>query len=57
MLKKITILLFTTLALTINVNAGTDGELLLKKTIHQKLKIVQKDLIELLLHLTKDWIK
>ena len=46
MLKKITILLLQ-LALTINVNAGTDGELLLKNN-HQKLKIVQKDLIELL---------
>ncbi len=31
MLKKITIILFTTLALTLNVSAGSDGELLLKK--------------------------
>ena len=31
MFKKITILLITTLALTANVKAGTDGELLLKK--------------------------
>ena len=38
MLKKITILLFTTLALTINVNAGTDGELLLKKNNPSEIK-------------------
>ena len=31
MLKKITIILITTLALTLNVNAGSDGELILKK--------------------------
>ena len=38
MLKKITILLFTTLALTINVNAGTDGELLLRKNNPSEIK-------------------
>ena len=31
MIKKIAIILITTLALTLNVNAGSDGELLLKK--------------------------
>ena len=31
MMKKFLIIIFTTLALTLNVNAGSDGELLLKK--------------------------
>ena len=31
MIKKILIILFTTLALTLNVNAGSDGDLILKK--------------------------
>ena len=31
MIKKILIVLFTTLALTLNVNAGSDGDLILKK--------------------------
>ena len=31
MIKKIVIILFTTFALTLNVSAGSDGELLLKK--------------------------
>ena len=35
-MKKIAIILFTTLALTLNVNAGTDGELILKKMSHLK---------------------
>ena len=30
-MRKIVILIFTTLALTLNANAGTDGELILKK--------------------------
>ena len=30
-MKKLTIILITTLALTLNVNAASDGELLLKK--------------------------
>ena len=30
-MKKLLIIIFTTLALTLNVNAGSDGELLLKK--------------------------
>ena len=31
MLKKFTLILITTFALTLNVSAGTDGELILKK--------------------------
>ena len=31
MMKKFLIIVFTTLALTINVNAGSDGDLILKK--------------------------
>ena len=31
MFKKILLVVFTTFALTFNVNAGSDGELLLKK--------------------------
>ena len=30
-MRKLIIIIFTTLALTLNVNAGTDGELILKK--------------------------
>ena len=30
-MKKLMIIIFTTLALTINVNAGSDGDLILKK--------------------------
>ena len=36
MFKKITITLITTIALIVNVNASSDGELLLKKMIPQK---------------------
>ena len=35
MMKKITIILITTLTLIVNVNASSDGELLLKKIIQQ----------------------
>ena len=38
MYKKIIIILFTTLALNVNVNAGSDGELLLKKNEPSKVK-------------------
>ena len=31
MMKKFLIIIFTTLALTLNVNAGSDGDLILKK--------------------------
>ena len=31
MFKKFLIIIFTTLALTLNVNAGSDGDLILKK--------------------------
>jgi len=31
MIKKFLIIIFTTLALTLNVNAGSDGDLILKK--------------------------
>ena len=31
MIKKTLIVIFTTLALTLNVNAGSDGDLILKK--------------------------
>ena len=37
-MKKIAIILFTTLALTLNVNAGTDGELILKKNEPSEIK-------------------
>ena len=42
MLKKITIILITTLALTLNVNAGSDGELILKKNNPSEIMIVLK---------------
>ena len=38
MLKKIAIILITTLALTVNVSAGSDGELLLKKNKPSEIK-------------------
>ena len=38
MIKKFTIIAFTTLALTFNVHAGTDGELLLKKNEPSEVK-------------------
>tara|TARA_B100000963_G_scaffold309684_1_gene285826 strand:- start:3075 stop:3863 length:789 start_codon:yes stop_codon:yes gene_type:complete len=38
MLKKITIVIITTLALTLNVNAGSDGELILKKNEPSEIK-------------------
>jgi len=37
-MKKIVIIIFTTLALTLNVNAGTDGELILKKNEPSEVK-------------------
>ena len=37
-MKKIIIIIFTTLALTLNVNAGTDGELILKKNEPSEVK-------------------
>ena len=36
MIKKITITLITTIALMVNVNASSDGELILKKIIPLK---------------------
>ena len=38
MIKKFTIIVITTLALTLNVSAGTDGELLLKKNEPSEIK-------------------
>ena len=38
MIKRIAIILITTLALTVNVNAGSDGDLLLKKNEPSKIK-------------------
>ena len=38
MIKKFTIIIFTTLALTLNVNAASDGELLLKKNNPSEVK-------------------
>ena len=38
MFKKILIIIFTTLALTLNVNAGSDGELILKKNEPSEVK-------------------
>ena len=38
MIKKLAIIVITTLALTLNVNAGTDGELLLKKNEPSEIK-------------------
>ena len=38
MLKKIVIIIITTLALTLNVNAGSDGELILKKNNPAEIK-------------------
>jgi hypothetical protein len=49
MIKKITLILIATITLIANVNASSDGELLLKKMILQKLKNAGKVLIELLL--------
>ena len=37
-MKKIVLIIFTTLALTLNVNAGTDGELILKKNEPSEIK-------------------
>jgi phospholipid-binding lipoprotein MlaA len=37
-MKKIVLIIFTTLALTLNVNAGTDGELILKKNEPSEVK-------------------
>ena len=37
-MRKIIIIIFTTLALTLNVNAGTDGELILKKNEPSEVK-------------------
>ena len=37
-MKKIVIIIFTTLALALNVNAGTDGELILKKNEPSEIK-------------------
>ena len=37
-MRKIVIIIFTTLALTLNVNAGTDGELILKKNEPSEVK-------------------
>ena len=37
-MKKIVIIIFTTLALSLNVNAGTDGELILKKNEPSEIK-------------------
>ena len=38
MIKKFAIIVITTLALTLNVSAGTDGELLLKKNEPSEIK-------------------
>ena len=38
MIKKFSIILFTTLALTLNVNAGSDGDLILKKNAPAEIK-------------------
>ena len=38
MIKKFTLIIITTLTLTLNVNAGTDGELLLKKNQPSEIK-------------------
>ena len=38
MIKKIVIILFTTFALTLNVSAGSDGELILKKNQPSEVK-------------------
>ena len=38
MIKKFVLIVITTLTLTLNVNAGTDGELILKKNEPSKIK-------------------
>ena len=38
MIKKILIILFTTFALTLNVSAGSDGDLILKKNEPSEVK-------------------
>ena len=43
MIKKFAIIIITTIALVTNVNAASDGELLLKKMSLQKSKIVLKN--------------
>ena len=54
MLKKIAIIIITTFALTFNVNAGSDGELILKKNNPAEIKDCSETvLIELHLLLTK----
>ena len=38
MIRKFLIIIFTTLALTLNVNAGSDGDLILKKNEPSEIK-------------------
>ena len=53
MFKKIIVIIITTFALVSNLHAGSDGELILKKMNHLKLKTAQKLLTKLLLHSIK----
>ena len=53
MIRKFAIIVITTLALSVNSYAGSDGELLLKKMILLMSKIVLKDSTEQLLRLIK----
>jgi len=50
MIKKITTILITTIALMVNVNASSDGELLLKKNNPAEIDDCWEVSIELLLH-------
>ena len=50
MIKKFVFIIITTCALTLGVNAASDGDLILKKMTLRKLRTVLKLLIELHLH-------
>ena len=53
MIKKIIVILITTFTLVINAHAASDGELILKKMNHLKLKIAPKLSIKRLLLLIR----
>ena len=57
MFKKFSLILVTTIALTFNVNAGSDGDLILNKNKPSEVKIALKILTEQLLNLTKHWME
>ena len=53
MIRKFLIIVFTTLALTLNVNAGSDGDLILKKNEPTEVKDCFEKINRATLHLIK----